>query len=342
MFKELVFPTNPDEFSEYGERNCLQKDAPQGHYSSTQNTDADIERNINHALWKDAILRVLDYHEINVHVVHGIVFLNGHIVNTASQSRIKNAMRSVPGIVEIKNNLVLDDKLIREVAASLAKLEHTYHCKFFTSSSHGVISLNGMVSDEKVKSLAEKCVASNPNVRGVVNHINVSGAKTGLVSQPFMQPAIGESIHFLDGISGVVRQVIINPDNRRVIAMTIQGQFVDQRQERSPNDDEAQQPNQLIVVSMNWVRYLTKVSGFLSIHSHESNRYSNFNHTTFTLPNKGWVPPYPYCPDDVLFSVGSQQIDTITENATRKAFLTRQKEERVFSQELLANDSLGG
>src|SRR5215211_6303946 len=113
---------------------------------------------------------------MDVHVKNGVVYLSGHIVNTSSRNRIEKAIRAIPGIVGIQNNLVLDDKLTLEVAGSLGKLEHTYGCKFFTGASHGVISLNGNVSDENVKLLAEKRVASHPNVRAVINNVRVSGA----------------------------------------------------------------------------------------------------------------------------------------------------------------------
>ena len=100
--------------------------------SPIQKMDAVIKGQIDNALWKDKLLRTLDYYEIEVHVKNGTVYLNGHIVSTTSQSRIENAIRAIPSILEIKNNLVLDDKLTLEVATSLGKLEHTYDCKFFT------------------------------------------------------------------------------------------------------------------------------------------------------------------------------------------------------------------
>src|SRR5215216_3458268 len=151
-------PKINDEFS-----RCEESSQFTGHgksLSPSQKTDAAIKENIYHALWKDDVLRAMEYYEIGVNVKNGVVYFNGHIVNTTSQSRITNAIRAIPGILGIQNNLVLDDKLTLEVAASLGNLEHTYDCKFFTGASHGVISLNGMVSDENVKSLAERCASS--------------------------------------------------------------------------------------------------------------------------------------------------------------------------------------
>src|SRR6266511_1418350 len=291
---------NPAEFSRCEESSQMTDHGKS--LSPSQKTDAAIKGSIDHAIWHDDVLRAIEYYEIDVQVKNGIVYLYGHIVSTTSKSRIENAIRSIPGILGIQNHLVLDDKLILDVATSLGNLEHTYDCKFFTGASHGVISLNGTVKDENVKLLAEKRAASNPNVRGVINNVRVSGAEQEVQDELFLQPTIGEIIYFLDGVSGVVKQVIMNPNNRRVIAMTVWGQFADQRQAlESLKNSDAGSPDRLVVISMDVVRYITEDSGFLSINSNEQKRYMEFDPGSFRSPNVGWVPPYPYCPDDVLF-----------------------------------------
>ena len=311
--------------------------------SPSQKADAAMKASIDGALWNDDLLRAIESYGIVVHVKNAVVYLSGHIVNAASQSRIQNALGAIPGILAIRNNLVLDDRLTLEVAGSLGKLEHTYNCKFFSGASHGVISLNGTVRDEIVKSLAEKCIARNPNVRGVVNNVRVSGSELQSPEQPFLQPAIGENIYFLDGISGVVNQVIINPDNRRVVAMTVRVQFANQRQElKSLQSGKALSPERLVVLPMDLVRYMTRVSGFLNISSTESERYMDFDPTSFSAPKHGWNAPYPYCPDDVLFTMDKQELSYQSlDHLPRPPFVVRW-EEQPLAAELLANDSLGG
>ena len=275
-----------------------------------QQTDTELKESIYHALWEDTVLRALEYYEIDVYVENKIVYLNGHIVSTTSLRRVENALQMIPGIVGIKNNLILDDELTYQVAASLGKLEHTYACKFFTGASHGVISLNGIVSDQNVKLQAEQCVAANLNVRGVVNHVRVSGAKL-MPYQPFLQPTIGAVIYFMDGIFGAVKQVIINPDNRCVIQVIIQGQFSGQKQNLmalTNNRDEILEKT--IVIPVNLIRYLTTSSGFLTIKSTETTRYKDFNPVHFTAPDMAWRPPYPYRPDDVLFAVNTGEVES--------------------------------
>jgi hypothetical protein len=145
----------------------------------------------------------------------------------------------------------------------LRALEHTYDCKFFTGTPRGLASLNGMVPDENVKLLAVKRAADHPNVRGVINHIHVSGRKSGIPHQPFLRPLLGETIYFLDGPSGVVKQVVINPNNRRVIAVIRRGPSLDPlKVPKALNKVEIRSPERFMVIPMDLVRFLTRDSGF--------------------------------------------------------------------------------
>lgn len=341
MFPAQMPGINPGKFSRSEERRQMTVDGKNP--GLIQKMDAALKENIYHALWKDDVLRAMEDDEIDVHIKNGVVYLKGHIVGASSRSRIENAIRAIPGIEGIRNNLILDDELTLEVAASLGILERTHGCKFFTGVSHGVVSLNGMVNDENVKLLAEKCAADNPNVRAVINHVRVSGVKLELQDQPFLQPTIGENIYFLDGISGVVKQVIIDPNNRRVIAMTVQGKFTRQQtQLNSLAEDQTRLPEQLIVLRMSVVRYLTKVSGFLNIQSYEREQFVDFDPGNFIVPDQDWVPPFPYCPDDILFPAENQNADIQIAFESQRLPFTPISKDSLLGEQLLANDSLGG
>ncbi len=340
MFPAQISVIDPDEISRCEERGQVMEYGKS--LGPIEKIDASIKESIYHAFWKDTVLRALEYEEIDVRVKDGIVHLNGHIVSTTSLNRIKNAIRSIPNILEIKNDLVPDDRLTLEIAASLGSLEHTYSCKFFTGTSHGVISLNGVVSSEKVKSLAEKVAASNPNARGVINNVRISGVKMELQDQKFQQPSIGKVIYFLDGVSGIVKQVIINPNNRRVIAMTIQGRFTDPKYEiNSLTHGKARLPEQLVTVPMNTVRYLTKVSGFLDIQSNERTRYLDFDPGIFFAPDRAWRPPYPYCSEDVLFPIEYRNADVQIAYESQEFPFGKVMEEASVREQFFATDSPG-
>lgn len=326
MFPAQISQTDPDKDIRCKDSYQPMSEEMGGNKEDTK-ADVALAHEVDHTLWRDDVLRAIEYDQIGVHVKNGAVHLTGHIVNTSSQIRIMNAIRTIPGILVINNNLILDEKLTLEVATSLGILEHTHDCKFFTGTSHGVVSLNGVVGNEEVKLLAEKCAAGNPNVRGVINNVRVSGSELMPQNQPFLQPAIGETIYFLDGISGVVKQVIINPNNRLVTAMTIQGNFNEQ----------------LITVPVKTIRYLTKVSGFLYINSTEKNLYQDFDPAFYyQAPNRDWTPPYPYCPDDVLFPVEYRTEDIQIAYGSRQPPFEEIPDGKSFKEQVLANDSLGG
>lgn len=311
--------------------------------SLDQKTDAALNGSIERAIWKDDVLRAMDYYEIDVHVKDRVVYLYGHIANTSSSRRIQNAIVSMPGLLGIQNHLVLDDKLTLDVAGSLGALEHIYNCKFSTGASHGVISLNGNVQEEQVKLLAERRAASHPNVRGVINNVRVAGTEQGVQDQRFLQPMIGEIIYFLDGVSGFVQQVIINPSNRRVVAMIVRGPFAEERQDiKSLNHGQPQSPEHRVVVPMTEIRYLTKVSGFLNIRSHEKNRYTEFDPTRFFAPNEGWKAPHPYCPDDVLFPIEQLEMEDQILGQLAGPVPIIALQEQVLWEQLLADENLGG
>lgn len=272
-----------------------------------QEMDMELKASVHHALYEDAFL---GYYEIGVYVKNGIVYLNGHIMGVTSLRRVNNILQSIPGIVGIKSNLVLDDKLILEVAQSLGALEHRYACKFFVDASNGVISLNGIVSDGNVKLLAEQCVAANRQVRGVVNQVCVTGIEPTLKTPLFLQPAIGAIIYFLDGVFGMIKQVVINPDNRCVIQVIIQGQLSEQKQNlMALTNNQAEILEKTIIIPVNLIRYLTANSGFLTIKSTETTCYKDFNPLHFTTPSVNWVPPYPYGPNDVLFASDDRELE---------------------------------
>jgi osmotically-inducible protein OsmY len=332
MFPKQITKGNTDEFSRCEKREQTIEYGKKG--NPVQKSDAAIKDSISHALWKDDVLRSIEHDQIDVHVKNGAIHLSGHIVNTSSRNRIEHAIRAIPGIQRFQNHLILDDWLTYQVAASLAALEHTYECKFFTGASHGLVSINGTVPDESVKLQAEKCAADHPNVRGVINHIHVAGKKSGPPHQPFLQPIIGETIYFLDGPSGVVKHVIMNPNNRRVIAIVIQGGFVDPLPEFHSSNKGG---NHLMVIPMDLVRFLTKDSGFLRISSTERDRELDFNSASFISPAVDWTPPYPYCPDDVLFPTGDQAM-----NESYQFPFEVISAGTSFKKKVFANDSLGG
>ena len=117
----------------------------------------------------------------------------------------------------------------------------------------------------------------------------------------------------------------------------------DQRQGlKSLSSDEALSPERLVVLPMDAVRHMTKVSGFLHINSNERKRYMDFDSGSVRSPNVEWAPPYPYCPDNVLFPAEKRKVEYQILEQLPRSPLVVMWEEQPLNAELLANDSLGG
>jgi hypothetical protein len=147
----------------------------------------------------------------------------------------------------------------------------------------------------------------------------------------FLQPSIGSEISFRDGPIGIVQQVVINPDNRLVIALTVKGN----------KDSSYQLPGEQLVIPISAVDHLTNNSGFLSIRSTDDTKYQKFEAANYITPGDDWVPPYPYCPNDVLFPVEFEQSASM-KGKPHPAPAERKTGEDALKEEIHANDSLGG
>jgi osmotically-inducible protein OsmY len=307
------------EFSRCADRSRLPLEGQNVNHK-TNRADASIAEKVDRALWKNGMLRSTDYREIDVSVKDNIVFLRGHVISTSNQQLAENAVRTIPGVLGVKSYLVPDDKIIQEVAGALGKIEHVYGVKFFTGARNGVVVLNGDVNGTNIRSLAEKCATNIPGVRGVINNVRAPGVDLKAEDQRFLQPSIGEQIYFRDGVSGKVQRVIINPNNRRVVAMIIRWRYSNSQQDpRFLAYGEDQTPERLVEIPVSAIRYLTKSSGFLKIDSAEAARYSDFDLSCFIAPRDDWTPPYPYCPDEVLFPVES--VEEMNQTESEPAFI---------------------
>ncbi len=281
---------------------CLSIDRSKFQGLPEYKTDATIANEIDSALWNDEVLRFTDYHEVDVQVKNGVVVLSGHITGVMNRQRIENAVGSVTGILAVRVHLVADDALLLKVAEALVQIELVEGNQVFANVQNGLVVLNGHVISAKDRSSAEQCAANIPSVRGVINRLAAPGIDLDAEDQRFLQPTIGEEIYFRDGPHGTVNQVIINRNNRRVVAMILQGQFSDpQQKSASMTSNETPPPDQLAVVRVSVIQYLTSASGFLTIDSTEKTKYQDYDPANFIAPEAGWLPPYPYCTDNVRF-----------------------------------------
>lgn len=268
-------------------------------------SDPSISEEVDRALWKDVVLRDTDYHQIDFRVRDGVVIMHGHVITGMNQWRAETAVKNIPGILGFRSYLIPDDKLTLEVAGAMGQLEQDTGSKFFTKVENGVAVLMGEVSSTALRDQAEECVAQIPWVRGILNEICVPGVVSEPEDQRFLQPLIGKELLFKDGFSVTVQKVVINPKNRRVVAMVVRGRFPDMLRQGQHDDygDEERGPERLVVLPVQMILHLTHSSGFLQINSTEMAQFEDFEPTRYITPEQNWMPPYPYCTDEVLFLV---------------------------------------
>jgi len=338
MFPAQIPPPDPDELLRPEDSSQLLAEQQKSHDENSI-ADSALTREVDHALWKNIAFKAKNYQNIDVQVSGGIVSLYGHVSSLKNQCKAEKAIQGVDGVLGIKNHLISDDRLATEVATALGQLESTYNCKFFAEVSHGVVLLNTDINHTNIKLLAEEIISSNKNAHGANNSLRVRESGLDSEGQPFLQPSFGVEIFFLDGNSGRVRQVIIN---RRIVAMTIQERFANQQQEfESMNNDEARSPERLIALSLNLVRYLTKVSGFLYINSSKRKWYTDFEPAHFFSPKKDWKALYPNRPNGALFPIEQPDVqDQILQELPQSLFAVALEEQSVRERLISANDSL--
>lgn len=260
-----------------------------------------IASEVNDALWADDMLRATDYHEIGISVHAGRVTLKGHTQTSGIKARAGQAARSTPGVLAVDNRLVADDELVMDVAQALARNARTRGQLIRVYARHGVISLNGEVGSAEVRTAAEECAASAPHVRAVVNYLRVPGVAIDVEDQRVLQPSRGCAVYASDLPIGYVERVIINPRNRRVTAMVVQGELPDLTSDQLDQlpINLPQQARRMVVPISAMQLVTTSVS--LNLTSLEAARCPDFDPASYALPAAQWQPPYPYRWDDVLF-----------------------------------------
>jgi osmotically-inducible protein OsmY len=264
-------------------------------------TDRAIASDVSQALWRDEVLRAIDAEAIDAVVRDGIVTLRGYVSTAANKKRADRAARSVPGVLEIDNQLVTDEEVVIAIAQALARDERTREPRIFVSAKHGVVVLNGRTETAETRAAAEEVAAIVPSVRGVVNYIQAPGVVVVPEDQQVWQPRPKQEVYAEDLFLGHVERVIINPRHRRVAALIVHGDFPELDAAR-PNIPLYRIPKKerRVVLPIRVVKFVSDSSILLGINNLDAARYPDFALENFLLPDQGWQPPYPYTHADVI------------------------------------------
>lgn len=268
---------------------------------SPYRSDAALTAAVNKALWEDVILRRTEYRQIHVKVENSIVYLYGYVSLPSVKVRAERAALKTDSIWKVENLLTIDSELQIAVAQAIGKDPRTQKARIFIGSHNGFITLSGEASDLEARTAAQEKAVSIPEVRGVLNSIRVPGVDIKTEDQRALQPIIGAGIYATDILIGVVEKVVINPDNRLVIAILANAVFPDPTQMGSNwLWNEHLYVESRIIIPIDMIRHQSESDIFLKVKGREAAALEAFDTSSYASPDENWQPPYPYKRADIL------------------------------------------
>lgn len=115
----------------------------------------------------------IDLKGMNIRVLDSVLYLDGNISSSLRGDIVVDQVSGVPGLLEIKNNLVGDDKLAGDLAMALGNDPRTCDLPIGVYPRLGVVRLSGAVHTGQQKAAAEEIALNFSGVRSVINDLTV-------------------------------------------------------------------------------------------------------------------------------------------------------------------------
>jgi hypothetical protein len=256
---------------------------------------------VERALWEDVVLAGIESNRIDVSASDGVIGLKGFVSNSAQKARAGEVARQISGVFAVQNCLVVDADLKLAAARAVAKVPRGQRGRIFVNAHNGYVVLNGEVPTVEARKEAETRTGKVPLIRGVINSLRVPEAGFDFSEPRAIQPRIGAEVYAKDMALGTVERVIVNPVNRLVVAILVDGSFPDPKDGRThwfPGDSAL--VRRKVMIPIHAIRHLNDTAVLLEINSVEASAFENFDLASFALPEANWRPPYPYPREHVL------------------------------------------
>ena len=130
----------------------------------------------------------VDLKGMTVRVLDSVLYLDGNISSSLRGDIASDQVSGVPGLLEIKNNLVGDDKLAADLAMALGIDPRTRDLPIGVYPRLGVVRLGGAVHNSQQKAAAGEIARNFPGVRSAINDLVVNPKADSL---RVMSPAEG-------------------------------------------------------------------------------------------------------------------------------------------------------
>jgi osmotically-inducible protein OsmY len=134
--------------------------------------DEELQQEVDAVLY-DLTPFHIDYPGMTARVLDGVLYLDGNVSSMLRADVIADQASGVEGLLEIKNNLVGDDKLAADLAMALARDPRTRDLPIGVYPRLGHVRLSGAVHNEQQKAAASEIVRNFPGVRSVVSDVVV-------------------------------------------------------------------------------------------------------------------------------------------------------------------------
>jgi len=115
----------------------------------------------------------VDLKGMTVRVLDSVLYLDGNISSSLRGDIALDQVSGVPGLLEIKNNLIGDDRLAADLAMALGSDPRTRDLPIGVYPRLGVVRLSGAVHNAQQKASAEEIAKGFPGVRSVFNDLVV-------------------------------------------------------------------------------------------------------------------------------------------------------------------------
>lgn len=252
---------------------------------------------VKRALREDMILHGAWIKGIHVSAQYGLISLHGYVSDSAQKAGTEKAARRISGVLDVENRLVVDRDLKIAATEAVAQIPDVPMKSIFVGAHNGFITLKGEVPSLESRRAAEELAGDVPQIRGVLNTLRIPGLAVEFPEPHALQPSIGARVYATDLVLGHIVQVIVNPVNRLVTAILVDGMFSEPRGTRRHwfFDDVIVQRK--VVIPVHTIQHMTDTAVFSEV---AASQFEDFNPASFALPDINWQPPYPYQRKHVL------------------------------------------
>jgi len=132
--------------------------------------DSALQQEVEAILFDLTPLHV-DMKGITARVLDGVLYLDGNISSALRADIVQDQVLGVQGLLEIRNNLVGDDKLAADLAMALGQDPRTRDLPIGVYPRLGVVRLSGAVHTSQQKAAVGEIAQNFPGVRSVINDL---------------------------------------------------------------------------------------------------------------------------------------------------------------------------